>query len=153
MDKLKLHLVTINKWLNNLESCKDEIEDIYGLPLKESDIENLDNSKRLRELIDLIIFNFAKIQTLLGEKVFSEVAELMLLEYNDFLDLLSKLEKNGILDIYEWKKLRVIRNNFSHEYPEEIEEMTENINEAIKNIEVLKKVIENIIKKQQENDG
>ena len=144
MDKLKLHLNNLEKWLRNLENYKNELNMIYGLPLKEKDIENIDNDNRLRELIDLIIFNFSKIQSLLGEKVFREVAEVMLLEYKDFLDLLSKLEKNGILDVYEWKKLRVIRNNFSHEYPEEIEEITENINEAIKNIEILKKVVKNI---------
>ena len=143
MYKLTLHLKNLEKWLVNLENYKNELNMLYGLPLREKDIENIDNDKRLRELIDLIIFNFTKIQSLLGEKVFREVAEVMLLEYRDFLDLLSKLEKNGILDVYEWKKLRVIRNNFSHEYPEEI---TANINEAIKNIEVLKKVINNIKK-------
>jgi len=135
---------SLQKWLNNLEIYKEELDNIYGLPLKEKDIENLDNDKRLREVIDLIIFNFTKIQALLGEKVFKETAEIMLLEHSDFLDLLSKLEKNGILNIYEWKKLRVIRNNFSHEYPEEIAEITENINEALKNIEILKKVVKNI---------
>ena len=146
MYKLTLHLKNLEKWLANLENYKNELNMLYGLPLREKDIENIDNDKRLRELIDLIIFNFTKIQSLLGEKVFREVAEVMLLEYRDFLDLLSKLEKNGILDVYEWKKLRVIRNNFSHEYPEEIEEITANINEAIENIEVLKKVINNIKK-------
>ena len=146
MDKLKIHLKNLEKWLYNLENYKNELNMLYGLPLKERDIENIDNDKRLRELIDLIIFNFTKIQSLLGEKVFREVAEIMLLEYRDFLDLLNKLEKNGILDVYEWKKLRVIRNNFSHEYLEEIEEITANINEAIENIEVLKKVINNIKK-------
>ena len=152
MDKLAFHIKTLKKWLNNLKSYKNEIENLYGLPLKESDIENIDNDKRLRELIDLIIFNFTKIQALLGEKVFREVAELMLLEYKDFLDLLGKLEKNGVLDVYEWKKLRVIRNNFSHEYPDEIEEITLNLNEAIRNVEVLERVINNIIKKWEENE-
>jgi len=152
LDKLAFHIKTLKKWLNNLKSYKNEIENLYGLPLKESDIENIDNDKRLRELIDLIIFNFTKIQALLGEKVFREVAELMLLEYKDFLDLLGKLEKNGVLDVYEWKKLRVIRNNFSHEYPDEIEEITLNLNEAIRNVEVLERVINNIIKKWEENE-
>lgn len=146
MDKLKIHLKNLEKWLANLENYKKELNIIYGFPIKETDIENIDNDKRLREIIDLIIFNFTKIQSLLGEKVFREVAEVMLLEYRDFLDLLNKLEKNGILDVYEWKKLRVIRNNFSHEYPEEIEEITANINEAIENIDILKKVINNIKK-------
>lgn len=146
MDRLKLHIKNLEKWVGNLENYKNELNMLYGLPLKENDIENIDNDKRLREIIDLIIFNFSKIQSLLGEKVFREVADVMLLEYKDFLDLLSKLEKNAILNVYEWKKLRIIRNNFSHEYPEEIEEITQNINEAIKNIEILKNVINNIKK-------
>jgi len=152
LDKLEFHIKSLQKWLGNLENYKEELNNLYGLPLRESDIENLDNDKRLREIVDLIIFNFTKIQALLGEKVFKEIAEVMLLEYNDFLDLLSKLEKNGILDVYEWKKLRVIRNNFSHEYPDEIEEITANINEAIENIDILKKVVKNIITKWQENN-
>jgi len=152
LDKLEFHIKSLQKWLSNLENYKEELNNLYGLPLRKIDIENLDNDKRLREIVDLIIFNFTKIQALLGEKVFKEIAEVMLLEYNDFLDLLSKLEKNGILDVYEWKKLRVIRNNFSHEYPDEIEEITSNINEAIENIDILQKVVKNIITKWQENN-
>jgi len=68
----------------------------------------------------------------------------MLIEYNDFIDLLAKLEQNGILTISEWKKLMVIRNNFSHEYPEEIAEITQNLNDAIENVKLLKTIVQNI---------
>ena len=144
MDRVRLHIRNLEKWLSFLDGYISEIEKYYSLPLKEKFIEDIDNDKRLRELIDLIIYNFSKIQSLLGEKVFKEVADVLLIEYNDFIDLLSKLEENGILKVSEWKKLRVIRNNFAHEYPEEIVEMTQNINLAIKSVEYLKNIVANI---------
>ncbi len=153
MDKLLLHIQNLEKWLKFLNTYIDEIKKYYSLPLKEKYIEDLDNDKRLRELIDLIIYNFSKIQSLLGEKVFKEVADIMLIEYNDFIDLLAKLEQNGILTIGEWKKLRVIRNNFSHEYPEEIIEITQNLNDAIENVELLKTIVRKIKNKMIQNAG
>ena len=47
MDKLKIHLNSLEKWLANLENYKSELEGLYGLPLKESDLENIEILKKV----------------------------------------------------------------------------------------------------------
>ncbi len=45
-----------------------------------------------------------------------------------FLDILNYLEKVSILEANVWKRLRAIRNNISHQYDDEPEEMAEALN-------------------------
>ncbi|WP_457560968.1 hypothetical protein [Caminibacter sp.] len=128
-----------------LKEYKDEFEMLYGIPIKSNILEDIDTDKRLRELVDLLILNYSKAQSIISEKLFKEILEFVGFDVNKkFVEILAILEKEGILNINEWKILRELRNNFSYEYPEEIEEMAENLNMLFENIGILKKVFENL---------
>jgi hypothetical protein len=45
-----------------------------------------------------------------------------------FIDILNRLEQIELLDANIWKKLRVIRNDISHQYDDEPENMAEALN-------------------------
>jgi len=60
LDKLSVHIQNLEKWLDFLNTYIDEIKKYYSLPLKKKYIEDLNNDKRLRELIDLTVYNFSK---------------------------------------------------------------------------------------------
>ena len=59
---------------------------------------------------------------------------------------LDRLEKLNIIDSSEtWIKLRKLRNKLAHEYPDEIEEILEDIKEALKWIDYFEKVLKGIV--------
>jgi hypothetical protein len=70
--------------------------------------------------MDQYIFRFAKIQDIMGEKLFRLILE-SVEEYSDslaFIDILNRMEKLGVLeDKSDWINLRKLRNEVSHEYP------------------------------------
>jgi len=47
LDKLKIHLNSLEKWLANLEDYKSELNMLYGLPLNEKDVENIEILKKV----------------------------------------------------------------------------------------------------------
>lgn len=97
------------------------------MPLDLESFEDL--SEKEQDKLDILAFRFAKLQDLLGDKVFR-----MILEYSGFnvqrkfIELLSELEKEGILDLDKWIELRNARNKIAHEYPDERENLIEAIN-------------------------
>jgi hypothetical protein len=48
-----------------------------------------------------------------------------------FIDKLNRLEKFGLIERDEWNLYRKIRNDLTHTYPEEKQELVAAINEAI----------------------
>jgi hypothetical protein len=92
-----------------------------------------------------LILNYSKTQSIIAEKLFKEVLEFVGLDVNrSFVEILNLLEKEGILEISKWRILRDLRNNFSHEYPEEIEEMAQNLNMLFENLDILNEVFYNL---------
>lgn len=88
-------------------------------------------SKNEVQIIDQYLFRFAKLQDVMGEKLF----KLCLSKFEEnvdklpFLDILNKLEKYLTLRLTdEWQNLRKIRNQLAHEYEDDAIEMSNNIN-------------------------
>jgi len=62
-----------------------------------------------------------------------------------FIDILDKLEKLKKIDsTEEWVKIKQLRNKMAHEYPDEQEEIVNDIKEAIKKVDYLAKVYKDI---------
>ena len=90
--------------------------------------------------IDQYIFRFSKLQDTMGDKIF----KLALNNYETvnsaipFIDMLNKLEKHGcISSAKEWSYLRKLRNEVSHQYDDEAEEMTQAINALLMQKEII----------------
>lgn len=97
------------------------------LPFSKSTLQNLEPEQI--SFIDQYIFRFAKIQDMMGEKLFRMILEAVEEETDSlaFIDVLNKLEKLEVLpDKTEWLYLRKLRNEVSHEYPS-IDDMTVSI--------------------------
>ncbi|MEI8295705.1 MAG: hypothetical protein WCG04_04190, partial [Alphaproteobacteria bacterium] len=91
-------------------------------------------------LIDCFVHRFSMLQDLMGAKLFDLVleSERVQVKYPGFLDKLDALERMGLLEKTEdWEKLREIRNNFAHEYPDKPDLMAKNLNEAFAGAKVL----------------
>lgn len=126
-----------------LEQALSEIKPL--LPFDAKKIEQLDNNMTFT--LDSLTSRFAKLQDLLGSKVF----DLVLIELGEntegisMIDKANKLEKIGILESAEqWIALRRIRNHITHEYPDQPELTAKNLNEAIDQIDNLINCYENL---------
>ncbi|NPA10613.1 MAG: hypothetical protein GXO62_00035 [Epsilonproteobacteria bacterium] len=142
---IEFKLDRVEKFLNLLYEYKREFDFKYGIPVRAEVSEDIEEDKRLREIVDLLILNYFKAKSIIAEKIFKEILEFVGFDINkSFVEILNLLEKEGILEIKEWRVLRELRNNFSHEYPEEVEEMAQNLNMLFENLDILNEVFYNL---------
>lgn len=89
---------------------------------------------------DQFVLRFTKLQDTLGARVFPALLEHLQEPYEDrpMIDKLHRLEKLGYLPkLDDWQALRVIRNRFAHDYPEDDALKAAYLNEAISAVPVL----------------
>ena len=138
-DRLILHLKEADLHIERLKEILEYLEKFY--PLDIDSLEDIDKDK-----LDAFAFRFAKLQDLLGAKIFREYLEVVNFptEGKNFLILLKELNKEGIIDIDKWAEFRSVRNCISHDYPYDESEKIEAVNYLIKNIRYLFEVTEKI---------
>lgn len=90
--------------------------------------------------LDQMLFRFGKLQDAIGQRLLPAIL-LAGQEWQDnatFLDKLNRLEKLGAVpSALEWIKLRDLRNNAMHEYPDEPEVNAANLNAVYASIATL----------------
>lgn len=90
--------------------------------------------------LEILSNRFAKLQDLIGNTIFPLVLENLGIKTEGFslYDCLNKLEKLELLeDAKIWKKMRIVRNKVTHEYPLDQEAMLKNITEIIEQAKIL----------------
>jgi len=148
MDKqIKFHIQTVQNNINVIKDMFNYLEKKYKLPI------NIDTLKKIKKedytALDVIAYRFLKTQSILGEKLFREI-----LEYSEFettgksyIEILSELEREDILDVYEWRELRGLRNNLAHDYPYDEQLIADTLNTLYYELNTLKKIINKIKEK------
>ncbi|MBC8323342.1 MAG: hypothetical protein H8E70_07225 [Candidatus Marinimicrobia bacterium] len=116
------------------------------MPMDSNRFENLSETEV--QIIDQFIFRFMKLQDSMGEKLFR--ALLIFLDENieqkPFIDILNRLEKLEIIDDVEsWKRLRDIRNELSHQYEDDSEDMSIAINKVYQEKETIETIYNRIV--------
>lgn len=126
--------------------CEIDYEELEQQTIMSDFFDNYSNTR----IVNSFLFNYSKIQDKIGAKLFRKVLYVEKEIDNDNLpmkDILNVLEKLQIIEnVYEWDRVREIRNNLSHEYPYSVDERIENIELAMEGYEMLKKIYENIKK-------
>ncbi len=89
-----------------------------------------------RAILDAYLKRFASIQDFLGAKIFPLILEVAGIYTTKMSEILSHIEKEGIIDSLEnWVELRDIRNELEHDYPEELEEALSDLKYCVNNFE------------------
>ena len=136
LEKVDLHK-------HRLTLAKNEI-----VSWKELDSEIFEDFEKIKT-VDTFIYRFIKLQDIMGEKLFKTFLD-DIGEYKDnmsLLDILDKLEKFGIIeDSYQWMEYRKLRNQLTHEYPNNEDEIIEGIKIAMDSFEKIETILNNIIK-------
>lgn len=120
---------------NRLEKALFHIKD---LNITANKLAHLDDASL--GFLELLTSRFAKLQDLIGTKIFSEIL-IALQETSENmsnLDKIYRLEKIGILpSAKDWILMRAMRNIVTHEYPDNPELMYINIKKTIEYAENL----------------
>jgi hypothetical protein len=81
--------------------------------------------------VDQFVLRFTKLQDAAWTRLFPALLIVLGEPYEDrsMIDRLDRLEKLGYIDSADhWQEMRVLRNRFAHEYPEEPEKIAANLN-------------------------
>ncbi len=142
MNRLKVYLEEAELHVKRLEDVLERLKKFYPFDVKK--LENLTSQQQ--DMLDTLAFRFAKLQDLLGVKIFREFLKEMgfVTEGKSFLEILKEIEKEKIIDIDTWHEFRKIRNFISHDYPYNEEEKVEAINYLIQKVPELIKVVRKI---------
>ena len=136
MSKVQLHQ-------KRLKAALDEIVQWQDL-----DCEIFEDFEKIKT-VDTFIYRFIKLQDLMGEKLFKVFLD-EIGEYKDsmsLLDILDKLEKFGIIkQASDWMMYRKLRNQLTHEYPNNEQDVLDGIRIAIDVYSEIELILKNILK-------
>ena len=100
-------------------------------------------------IFDQFIIRFSKLQDVMGAKLLPAVIELTHEEgdLNTFIDKLNRLEKIGALSsVDQWLKLREMRNQFAHDYPDDPEIQASLLNKAFDMAKYLLSSLDHVVR-------
>ena len=116
-----------------------------SMPLDEIKYLNLTDDEV--EHIDQFLFRSSKLQDTIGEKLFKTILLFLDedIENKPFIDILNRLEKLELIESANiWRELRKDRNDLSHTYDDEPEEMANSINKLYEKKDILILIYQNI---------
>lgn len=115
------------------------------LPLDAAKLATADDE--LIQDLDQFVLRFSKLQDSMGMRLFPALLLYLQEPYEDrpMLDKLNRLEKLGYLSsVEDWQRVRAIRNQFAHDYPEDDAIKAANLNQAIAAVTVLDAILDKI---------
>jgi hypothetical protein len=134
-------LEKINLHKKRLKSALLEIQQWENI-----DCEIFEDFEKIKTT-DTFIYRFIKLQDLMGDKLFKVFLN-SIGEYRDtmsLIDILDKLEKLEIIDnSREWMEFRNLRNQLTHEYPNNEQDIVDGISLAIESFLKIDMIINNI---------
>lgn len=98
--------------------------------------------------LDQYVFRFSKLQDAIGRKLFKAVLNWQgeNTDGKSLRDIFNRLEQLDIVENYDsWNKLRIIRNDISHEYDEGTQELAGKLNKLFESRSSLESYLKNII--------
>lgn len=113
-----------------------------SLPMSASSLKAMDD-EAVQDW-DQLILRFTKLQDTMGTRLFPATLDALEEAYEDrpMIDKLHRLEKLGYLsNVQQWNELRVIRNRFAHDYPEDDALKAAYLNEAAAAVAVLEALL------------
>lgn len=127
------------------DALRDAVDDLKKRKLVSTDLESL--GKDDRRLLDQFAYRYTRLQDDMGAKLIPAVLSALGEEIATMpmLDRLNRLEQLGWLpDAEEWSNLRRIRNEFTHDYPETMEERFERLQLAIASAHTVMEIFKSI---------
>jgi hypothetical protein len=122
-----------SRHLHHLQHALSAVQPV--LPMTAQKVSSLDD-EAVQDW-DQLILRMTKLQDAMGSRLFTATLDRLQEPYEDrpMLDKLNRLEQLGLLpNAEDWQRLRVIRNRFAHDYPEDDALKAALLNEAAESV-------------------
>jgi len=147
---LNKFLTILKKYLKEAEKHAIRLNSAYSkmiqfFPLSGQSVKKFTENEI--EHIDQYLYRFAKLQDVIGEKLFPSLLSFLGedITRSSFIDIFNRLEQLEIISDYDgWVKLRLIRNELSHEYEDEPDDNAEKLNRIFNLKNVLEQYLADI---------
>lgn len=137
-------LHTLDTCLGHGQALQEALDDLGQRSLGADDLDLEHLTKWDRRLLDQFAYRYTRLQDDMGTRLIPASLRALEEEISSMamLDRLNRLEQMGWLpSAEEWIKLRTIRNEFTHDYPEETEERYERLQLAIASAKMLLELV------------
>lgn len=100
------------------------------MPFKADEFKLFDDQQIA--FLDMASTRFGKLQDIIGARIFPFILDSLAEDAPSFIDKLTKLEKLGYLtDSNWWMQLREIRNQVTHDYPDDYDILAVHFNQLL----------------------
>ncbi len=143
-EKLDRSIKVCSIHIKRLNFAIKSIKELFPL-----NVEKFESLSQLNiQAVDQFIYRFIKLQDEIGTKTFKFLLLNLKEDVDDkpFIDIIARLEKLNIIESESiWFRLRELRNELTHEYPEMINDRINGINGLFKHISELELIFNNIV--------
>lgn len=147
VERLKLgHALEI--CFGHADALSDALTDLADTSFSVSELANL--SSQHRRLLDQFAYRFTRLQDDMGGRLFPGLLGALGEEFGplSMIDRLNRLEQLGwIPQVDEWLELRRIRNEFTHDYPENFELRLVRLRQAMEAAARLIKILKSVMQR------
>nr|VFK18042.1 MAG: hypothetical protein BECKLFY1418C_GA0070996_103812 [Candidatus Kentron sp. LFY] len=133
------------------EALQDALVDLEGRRIELSDLARLDKADR--RLLDQFAYRYTRLQDDMGTRLIPGILRALGEDVAAMptVDRLNRMEQLGWLEsAEEWSELRQIRNEFTHDYPDGIEERLTRLRLAMASGERISQIYEGFMQRLRE---
>ena len=138
---LARQLEKVQKHFDALREYKQYIEQT-GFDFSRENFEAMETPDKA--VLEAYLKRFSSLQDYLGAKVFGSLLDAAGISYTKMSEVLTIIEKEGIIDLDTWIAFRNVRNNLEHDYPDELEEALADLHYCIDSFSYMQHVVNKV---------
>ena len=131
-------LQKVNTHYKALKEYKDYIENSkFTFTVDEFEVLKVEH----KGVLEAYLKRFSSLQDYLGAKVFKSLLDVSGITYNKMSEVLTLVEKEGIIDFDKWIEFRNIRNDLEHDYPDGLEDALRDLKFCVDSFDELEAIV------------
>ena len=132
----------ISECSSHLDKLQDSAQYLQRLhPFTAESLEDISKDQVLH--LDQFLYRFMKFQDSMARRLFPSIYVLLegATAPKPFLDVLNRLEQLSVISsVATWQRFRNLRNNLAHDYPENLQQTADTVNELLEHWQELEEM-------------
>ena len=134
----------LQKVKSHYQALKEYHEYIYNSHFDFSVVSYEKLPTQDRGVLEAYLKRFASLQDYLGAKIFKGLLDNAGITYTKMSEVLTLIEKEGIIDLDKWIEFRNIRNDLEHDYPDELEDALNDLKYCFDSFNEMQSIVEKV---------